>query len=271
MWRVVIALMIGGGALCFFGHKEYRVSAGTSSEPMSVELADIEGGEISDNNYIQIGPHYRLFEACVYGYETSSGSEKVTNRTKVTEAYYPVYSVGSSFGRQMGAMTKKYGGYDEAPDDLPDNERLPLDNVAMLIKTSKYRTVGKLPGGVKLSQKITGLVINTIESIGSEEKKLLQEGFGNIDFSKVLILEQGRKPTSAIASLGMMGGGALLVLAPLIVGFARGRSKSRDRTHTASEPQPAASPLDAVVEPAQMVSPPPISPGSDNNPYSRTD
>ena len=267
MWRIIIAVMIGGGALCFFGYQEYSVSAGTSSKALNVELLDIESGKAPDNNYIRLGPHYRVYAAAVYEYEANNDNEQVTEYTKVTQVYYPVYSVGSPFGRQMDVLIKKYGSYDKFPDELPADEYLPTDNLSMIVKTDKYHRVGRLPTGMPRFEGIKGLVINEIESLGSEEKRLIESGFGEIDFSKILILEQGRKPTSTALSLAMMGGGALLIVVPVFIGFRMGRSKPQ----AGNKPQPQVD-NDAIASPDAMAIPAPPPPADgDNNPYRRTD
>lgn len=273
MWRIIIGMIIGGGLLCFFGYEEYNVSAGTSSEPVNVELLDLENGKTLDNNYIRIGPHYRLYDASVYQYKVKSNSEQPTAKTRVNRVYYPVYSTSGPFGKQMDVLMKKYGSYDKLPENLPDNELLPTDNLSMIIKTSKYRSIGALPGGMVRCESIEGLVINSIESLGSKERKLLESGFGKIDFSRVLILQQGRKPTSTAVSLAMMGGGALLIVAPLLVGLAMGRRKPQIHAQSRGlSGSPAAGSLDAVAPPPQSAAPtPPPQTDADSNPYRRTD
>jgi len=249
MWRIVILMIVGGGVLCFFGYREYSVSAGASSEPLDVELSDIENGKIPDTNHIRLGPHYRLYYAAVYKYEARNKSNRLSEYTKVSRVYYPVYSMSSPFGKQMSLLMEKHGGI---PEDLPDSEHLPNGGLSMIIKTNKYQRIGGLPKGVVASDGIDGLVINTIESIGSEEKKLLQMVFGKIDFSKVLVLQQDRKPTSTAVYMAMMGGGVLLMVAPLFVGLAVSRREPEVRAKFRSlTGSPAAGPPDLVAPPTQ--------------------
>jgi hypothetical protein len=59
---------------------------------------------------------------------------------------------------------------------------------------------------------VKGLVINRIDSLDSEEEKLIKENFPSLDIDKVLILEQDRTPASLFKSMGMMAGGMLLAL-----------------------------------------------------------
>ncbi len=57
MFRFGLILIVIGGAICFLGVQEYRVSSGTSSEPVDVDLAKLEAGEKPENNYVKIGEH----------------------------------------------------------------------------------------------------------------------------------------------------------------------------------------------------------------------
>ncbi|MBT3200411.1 MAG: hypothetical protein HN350_10890 [Phycisphaerales bacterium] len=264
MWRVVIGMMIGGGFLCFFGYREYKVSAGTSSVPAQVSLLDIEEGNIPENNYLRVGPHYRWYDACVYEYEIKKGGRGVTDDARVNHFYYPVYAVDGQFGLKVKKLLKKYGGYDRIPDNLPDDELVPIETMMMIVKTSKYKKVGKLPEGLAEEEWIEGLVVNSINTMDDEEKKLLESEFGPLDFDKILILEQGREPTSMGAAVGMMGGGVFLILAPLVVMLNKGKAKPKPPTGPATTritPEPAA------FEPVA----PPITPAApndnDSNPY----
>jgi len=57
MFRLKIALIIGGAFLAFFGLQEYRVSMGTSAEPAQIDLAKVEAGETPSNNHWLLGEH----------------------------------------------------------------------------------------------------------------------------------------------------------------------------------------------------------------------
>ena len=46
--------------------------------------------------------------------------------------------------------------------------------------------------------KFAGLIINEIESLGKEEKKLLSKSYPGIDFSQVYIIEHNRSPASMV-------------------------------------------------------------------------
>ena len=68
---------------------------------------------------------------------------------------------------------------------------------------------------IQVSPKVSGMVVNSISSVGWEEQNLLRGAFPDIDFKDILILQEGRKPTSPTFSFGMMGGGGALMLVGL--------------------------------------------------------
>ena len=57
-------------------------------------------------------------------------------------------------------------------------------------------------------------MINAITSLGSEEEKLIKQGFPQLDVKNLLIIEEDRQPASPLKSFGMMGGGVALIVAP---------------------------------------------------------
>jgi len=67
--RLRLGLLFGGAVLAFFGFQEFQVSAGTSSEPQRVELAEIEASGAPENPYLEIGEHFAYFDGSVYEYE----------------------------------------------------------------------------------------------------------------------------------------------------------------------------------------------------------
>ena len=88
----------------------------------------------------------------------------------------------------------------------------------VLVKTNKFKTIGGIPDDFPLEPSLQGLVINRIHSLGKDEKNLIQQSFPQLDLTKVLILEEGRKPTSSLLALGMVLGG-IVVAASGGIGF----------------------------------------------------
>src|SRR6185436_5844489 len=71
MSRLKIALVVLGGMLSFFGIQEWRVSRGTTPEPIAVTLADVEAGKAPANCHWNIGEHVAIYNAGVYSYKQS--------------------------------------------------------------------------------------------------------------------------------------------------------------------------------------------------------
>jgi hypothetical protein len=217
MFRLKIAAIIGGLVLAYFGVQEYRVSMGTSAEPMAVDLAALEGGETPDNNHILIGQHVADYDGCVYEYEEGSG--------RVTHMYYPIISDSNSFFDELNALYEKY----DNPDDIPEQEHPGIHEFRVLVKTKRYKTENSIPAGLGAEDSVQGLVINLIDSMDKEEERMIQSEFPKVNMDELLIVEDGRKPTSMFASLGMVGGGGLLSFLGLAWMFLGGGGSSQAR------------------------------------------
>jgi len=198
MFRIKIAMVIGGAVLAFFGFQEFRVSSGTSSEPLAVNLAELERGEIPSNPHLTIGSHFALYGGCIYEFEQSKyGSGQPSGSSKVTMCYYPIVSAEHPLIQAIAN----------------ESEDFDFGNLAVVVKTKRFKTFGALPDDILAQENaVQGLLINKIDSLDGEEKKLLQESFPSVDVDKVLILQEGRKPSSVFLSLGMLLGGVVLSL-----------------------------------------------------------
>src|SRR5262249_13381305 len=142
----------------------------------------------------------------VYSVQTDKYSSAApTDSSTVNYCYYPVISINNPFNKQVEELMAKFHGHVPA-ESVPQ-----VTKCAVLIKTKQFKTKGAIPGGIADEDSLQGLVITSIESLGSEEKKLLKEGMSGIDLDKVVIIEDGRKPSSAMLSVGMMAGGVLLI------------------------------------------------------------
>jgi len=227
MIRLNLALIIGGGVLAFFGGQEYLVSSNTQSDPVEVELADLESGEDPSNNYLKIGEHVALYPGAVYYcYVDESSGRDDDPGNKVEYCFYPIISTSHPFMKELDAfdekMIEKYGNLDNVPDSEPWPE---VAGLKVLVKSRRFKTIGALPLEIDDSVPgVTGLVINQIDSLGSEEEKLLKESLPELNMDDVLILEAGREPASGLKSVGMMGGGVLLIVVGIGLFFVGARN-----------------------------------------------
>lgn len=200
MFRIKLLLIGAGIFLGFTGFKELKVSKGTTVKPVELELADIESGKADTSNaHIKLGSHLPFYYSLIY-----YGEE---NTDKVDYVYYPVLSSEHPFILAMDALAAKYpdGNYPES--EIPD-----IGEFSVLVKSKRYSKTDQLPEDSDFEESIQGLVVNKITKLKSEELELLQENYPTLNADKILLLEEGRKPSGAAKKFGMLGGGALLSL-----------------------------------------------------------
>lgn len=207
MFRINLGLIIGGVVLAFYGVQEYRVSMGTSTAPESVSLQFVEMGQVPENNHVLFGEHVADYDGTVYEYEEGTG--------RVTHAYYPIVSESHPFFAELSSLEARYPDVNDAPDE----EWPMIDNFKVLVKTKRFKTEDSIPDGMYWEDEVQGMVINLVESMDREEKKLIKEAYPELNMEQLLIVEDGRKPTSSVQSLGMVGGGGILSLLGLSLFF----------------------------------------------------
>ena len=214
MFRFKIIPIGIGIFLGFLGYEEYSVSHQATIPATKVELSEIEASTELSNNFIQIGKHWSIYPATIYEYqmekyETGDPDENTT----VNYAYYPVVSEKHPYLIKIDALFERYG--DEA--SIPENEWPEFRQFSVLVKTKRYKKIGSIPEDWEESESLEGLVINRIKSLNSEEEALLRQSFPQINLNEVLILEEGRLPSSKGKSIGLMSGGGLLILVGLML------------------------------------------------------
>lgn len=213
MFRFGIILVVIGGFLGYEGFKEFRVGQGAGSEPVGVDLADLEGGADPPGPYIRIEatdppaiPHY---DELVYEAEVASGETQPSAFSKLTHCYYPIISPEHP---DYDALVNYYASADITM--FPPT----VSNYRVLVKTHRFKTFGEMQTGLgTITASVEGLVINKINSLSDDELNLLKQSFPSFDPDQVLILEEGRTPSSAGKWAGLLGGGALLALIGLFM------------------------------------------------------
>ena len=211
MFRIKLLLIIGGGALAYFGFQEFKVSKGSTAEPVNIELAEIETGSADTSNaHMLIGKHYPAFFELIYWGEEGTD--------KIDYVYYPVLSETHPFVVEINKLFEKY------PEEIPEDEIPEVGNFSVLVKSKRYKTLNEIPDGFEPVQLIQGLAINTISSLKKDEEDLMRQSFPKFDPDTVLVLEENREPAGAGKKFGMMGGGVVLALFGVFLMFA-GRGK----------------------------------------------
>jgi hypothetical protein len=194
MFRIKLIIAVLGGIIVFWGAQEFRVSQGTSAEPVAADLAALESGQEPPNPHMQLGAHLALYPELVYEVTQSKYASGVPGPTaKVNHCYYPIISPDHPVVRSGDPNAR-------------------LNQFAVLVRSKRFKTIADIPDESRQEASISGLVVNRIQSLDKEERKLILESFPSLDLDKVLLLEDGRRPASLAKSGGMIGGGLLLGL-----------------------------------------------------------
>lgn len=222
MFRLKLILIVVGGVLAFMGYEEFVVSQKTSDTAMEIALADIEKNQALDNYFVNVGPHWAVYPGLIYNYEASKyGSDEPKDSSKVNFAYYPIVSNDHPYVVATDALMEKYG----SAEAIPDEAWPAFKQFAVLVKTKRFKTVGQLPEDWGEEAYVEGLVVNVVDPLDTEESNLIRQSFPGIDLQRVLILEQGRTPSSSMQSIGMMAGGGILAILGLFLMIPRGRKE----------------------------------------------
>jgi hypothetical protein len=181
------------------GFQEHKLSAGASEEPVRVNLVNLEKNPEPPDKHLTVGAHWAIYPAWVgWGEENSDRLDWI---------YYPIISDSHPYNRAWDNLLERYGD-----SEIPESELPKLESLAMLVKTKQFKCESAIPTEWKPEESVTGLVINDIDTIGSEEKRLINQSFPGLSLDDVLILEKDRTPTGGMGSLGMIGGGLALIL-----------------------------------------------------------
>ncbi|MCF7957273.1 MAG: hypothetical protein K9M57_02360 [Phycisphaerae bacterium] len=210
MFRIAIAIIVGGGFLAFYGFQENKLSSLCKDTAEKVDLKALEDGQELTNMNIEIGPHWAIYSQSIYEYTQSKyDSSEPDNSTTVTSTSYPIISEKHPFNIALDKLQAKYGSL----ENVPESEIPEFKDFRVLVKTDRFKTIGGIPDNWGEIQNVQGLVINEIDNLDNEEIKLLKQNWPHLNTDKVLILEIGREPSSSSASMAMMGGGGLISIA----------------------------------------------------------
>ncbi|MEX2216015.1 MAG: hypothetical protein WD768_18025 [Phycisphaeraceae bacterium] len=196
--RFIIALMIGGAVLLYFGVQEMRLSSAAKAEPQTITCDNLAKNGPGDNAHIVLSDFILLAEGGVY--EAKSGSD-----TNWITFWAPLVPYGGEFHQEV---MKKFDAAGKLTGEMPHPK-----SIDVIFKTKSVKNEAAL-AVVSQQDTLAGMVVNKIDTLGSEEKKLLASSYPGIDFDKCWIIEHGRKPAGMGKIAGFLGGGAGLILLP---------------------------------------------------------
>ena len=196
MGRLLLALIVIGVMVGWFGMKEWRLASAASTTPQSITCANLEAKGPGTNAHVIL----KDFLLCPSGFVYESKSK--SNTSTYSKIWIPAVPIDGEYVKQLKSMHDSGKDLSDAP---------PPKNVRVIVRSSHVHNDTDLE---KLGDRetIQGLIVNKVDSLGSEEKKILAGQYPGIDFDTCWILDEGRSPKSFGAAGGMVGGGAVLAL-----------------------------------------------------------
>ena len=191
-FRLILVPIVVGAVLFFFGFQDWRLALKAKVRPQSISAAQLEANGPGDNAHVNLTGVVLCEWSFVYEASKRGGKENWR------WVWVPAVAQNSAYARNLLAMP-------------PGMEPPPPDQVRIIIKSNKARSEEDVHE-LAMNRSIHGMVINEIESLGGEEKKLLSQSYPGIDFSRCWIVQVNRAPAGSGQVMGMMGGGGMLVL-----------------------------------------------------------
>jgi hypothetical protein len=165
-WYMWLVLLMGLGCL-YLGIQELRLAQHVESTPQQMTLAQL----------IEKGPgenHHVLVSDLRFGHNFVF--EEKSTRNSTGKVWIPV---------APAAGQAKPGADEEEPADIKPSD------IRALIKSTRVFNDAEM-ARLTSQNKIQGVVINLIESLSSSEQQLLEQAYPGAEFTKCLIIEEGR-------------------------------------------------------------------------------
>jgi hypothetical protein len=175
---IIIAIVAGltGVLLLLFGHRQWTLYSRSSPEPSEVSLADPLAQVPSDNIHIRVS-----------GFELGEQYVAATKNGKRTSVYIPMFAAGG-----------------------PKDPR----QVKMVLRTSRAVNDDQL-AALFTQPTLTGVITTGIYSLGSLERRKLEQTYPGIDLDAVVMLDHEFILPSGQTVWLMLGIGIVLVIVAL--------------------------------------------------------
>ena len=187
--RINLALVAIGCVLYFVGVQEARLASRANSQPQQITLANLLKSRPGGHIYLDLSG-FVLRDNLVY--------EAKSNAGPYTKIWVPADPIG-----QQG-------------ETLLPGVPIPMTSgpIKLIIKSTDHSSDVEIAAlameGVNGS--VRGMLVNEIESMGGEEKKLLQTSHRGTNFDTCYIFEVGREPSGAIKVIAFFLGSIVFFL-----------------------------------------------------------
>ncbi len=195
MERLKIAMIVIGGVIGFLGFQEWQLRTVAKDQAQSITASQLAARGPGNNAHIILTDFFPSPGACVYESKRQGGPW--------TKVWVPIVAMDSSYVQEL--LRKFPNGNVNGPVPTPTDVRI-------ILKTTKAKDEHELASLFEREGQLHGMVINKIESLGSDEKRLLSESYPGIDISRCYIVDHDRSPAGTGKVLGLLGGGGFLVL-----------------------------------------------------------
>lgn len=190
--KLQLAIVIGGIFLAVYGHKERSLAQGAEAEPRTVTLRELEEGGTGSNAHVVVTDFVPLVDFIVV-----RTKEHSSEPDKWDQSWIPLIPSDSEHVKKLMAAD--------------ENEQLPAPRVRVILKTGSG-SQASLENYLR-TESIQGMIVNAVESLGSEEQGILRQRYAASDVSRLLILEEGRTPTKTPLATAMFFAGICIALA----------------------------------------------------------
>jgi hypothetical protein len=207
--KIVIGL-VGAGAV-LWGVNELRLSGAASDTPTRMTCKELGEKGAAGN------AHVVLTDFVLTGDLVYEHGRKSSDTSKWKKVWVPAVPSDSEYARAVRAPG---AAFSKVPAPRPVN---------VIVVSSETKNEAELTA-LGAQKELDGMVVNLISTLGHEEKKLLEESYG--DVSRAQIFEVGRRPANRWLAIGAIVAGAG-------VGFAILRSFFRRRPSEAAPPAAA--------------------------------
>jgi hypothetical protein len=195
MTRILLVIIILGGAMVFAGVQQMRLASVAKAEPQKISCAKLIESGPGDNAHVELTDFIMVNSAFVTETGKSGGRWK--------NVWVPVVPVDGEYRDQIASLL----GGSLTPGNLPR----PRD-IRVIVNSSKVESESDLDA-LADQDTIRGMVVNKVSSLGSKQKQILADSYPGVNFDNVLILEHGRTPWGTGKSLGCIAGGIALAVA----------------------------------------------------------
>ncbi len=185
-------LILLGAIITFLAYQQMLISQKARADATEMRLEDVETGKQVDNLHIKIGEHFAMYPTAIISYERTGRAHQkyLEEHTRLEDVHYPILSNSHPFIQKLIYLSDKYGDLDKVPDGLIGRP----ENFSVLVKTKRIKRARDMPDCVLIENNLRGVIVNPIKGPSRKTKRLFKERYPKVDFDKVLLLEEGRKP-----------------------------------------------------------------------------